>query len=82
MIQAYAPTSTHDDEEVEIFYEDVEKAMDENRSYFQYLVGDFNAKLGKRAEESEVSIESLVTTKETDVETHYSISYSNTICSQ
>lgn len=33
--------------------------MDENRSYFQYLVGDFNAKLGKREEESEVSIETF-----------------------
>ena len=56
VIQAYAPTSTHDDEEVEAFYEDVEKAIGENRSHFQYIVGDFNAKLGKREEESEVSI--------------------------
>ena len=37
--------STHDDEEVEAFYEDVEKA-----------IADFNAKLRKREEESEVSI--------------------------
>ena len=56
VIQAYAPTSTHDDEEVETFYEDVAKAMDDNRSYYQYIVGDFNAKLGKREEESEMSI--------------------------
>ena len=56
VIQAYAPTSTHDDEEVETFYEDIEKALDENRSYFQYIVGDFNAKIGKREEESETSI--------------------------
>ena len=56
MIQAYAPTSTHDDEEVETFYEDVEKAMVENRTHYQFIVGDFNAKLGKREEESETSI--------------------------
>src|SRR6202012_424302 len=55
VIQVYAPTSTHDDEEVETFYEDVEKALDENRSHYQYIVGDFNAKLGKREEESEFS---------------------------
>ncbi|XP_037028796.1 uncharacterized protein LOC119069032 [Bradysia coprophila] len=30
--------------------------MDENPSHYQYLVGDFNAKLGKREEDSEVSI--------------------------
>jgi len=56
VIQAYAPTSTHDDEEVETFYEDITTAIDENRSHYQYLVGDFNAKLGKREEESEISI--------------------------
>lgn len=47
---------THDDEEVEQFYEDVEKAMNENPSHFQYLIGDFNAKLGKREDDSEASI--------------------------
>lgn len=56
VIQAYAPTSTHDDEEVEVFYEDVAKAMEDNRAHYQYIVGDFNAKLGKREEESEISI--------------------------
>ena len=45
VIQAYAPTSTHDDEEVEAFYEDVGKAIGENRSQYQYIVGAFNAKL-------------------------------------
>jgi hypothetical protein len=59
VIQVYAPTSTHDDDEVEQFYEDVEKAMDENPSHYQYLIGDFNAKLGKREEDSEVSIGSF-----------------------
>jgi len=56
VIQAYAPTTTHDDEEIEVFYEDVSKAMDENRAHYQLLVGDFNAKLGKRSDDSETSI--------------------------
>lgn len=56
VIQAYAPTSTHDDEEVETFYEDVSKAMEENRAHYQILAGDFNAKLGKREDVSESSI--------------------------
>src|ERR1700744_6332528 len=51
VIQAYAPTSTHDDEEVEAFYEDVSTAMEENRTHYLLLVGDFNAKLGKRGED-------------------------------
>ena len=80
VIQAYAPTSTHDDEEVEQFYEDVEKAMDEDPSHYQYLIGDFNAKLGKREEEFLLAISA--STEETNVEIHYSISYSNTIYSQ
>ena len=56
VIQDYAPTSTHDGEEVETFYEDVEKATVENRTHYQFIVADFNAKLGKREEESETSI--------------------------
>jgi endonuclease/exonuclease/phosphatase family metal-dependent hydrolase len=56
LIQAYAPTSTHDDEEVETFYEDISKAMEENRTHYLFILGDFNAKLGKREEDSEISI--------------------------
>ena len=59
VIQVYAPTSTHDNKEVETLYEDVEKVLEENRTHYQYIVGDFNAKLGKREEESEVSIGSF-----------------------
>jgi len=56
VIQAYAPTTAHDDEEIESFYEDVSKAFEENRVQFQILVGDFNAKLGKREDVAETSI--------------------------
>lgn len=55
VIQAYAPTTTHD-EEVETFYEDVSRAMEENRAHYQILTGDFNAKLGKREDVAETSV--------------------------
>ena len=40
------PTSTHEDEEVEEFYEEVSKIMSENKSYYKIVKGDFNAKVG------------------------------------
>ena len=48
VIQVYAPTSTHDDEEVERFYEDVENAMKRNKTQFTFVIGDFNAKVGQK----------------------------------
>ena len=48
VIQVYAPTSTHDDEEVERFYEDVETAMRRNKTHFTFVIGDFNAKIGQK----------------------------------
>ena len=33
------PTSTHDDEEVETFNADVEKAMEENRTHYLFIAG-------------------------------------------
>lgn len=39
-----------------MFYEDVATPMEENRTHYQLIVGDFNANLGKREEESEFSI--------------------------
>lgn len=48
VIQVYAPTSSHSDEEVEAVYEDISKAMHSLETYFTVVVGDFNANLGKR----------------------------------
>lgn len=56
IIQAYAPTSTHSDEEMERFYDDVSKAMNENRTHYMMLIGDFNAKVGKKADETENAV--------------------------
>ncbi|KAG7308870.1 hypothetical protein JYU34_006132 [Plutella xylostella] len=47
LIQVYAPTSkqgTEDD--VELFYEDIETAKRENPCHYTIVMGDFNAKIG------------------------------------
>ena len=46
VVQVYASTSTHEDEEVEEFYEEVSKIVRENRSYYKIMIGDFSAKVG------------------------------------
>ena len=45
-VQVYAPTSTHEDEAVEEFYEELSKIMSENKSYYKIVIGEFNAKVG------------------------------------
>lgn len=48
VIQVYAPTSLHPDEEVEEFYDLLDEAYDEHRGCWTIKLGDFNAKLGIR----------------------------------
>uniref|UniRef100_A0AAR5PC88 Endonuclease/exonuclease/phosphatase domain-containing protein n=1 Tax=Dendroctonus ponderosae TaxID=77166 RepID=A0AAR5PC88_DENPD len=48
IIQIYAPTSTHEDEEVEIIYEDIGKALDKGKCNNDFVIGDFNATVGKK----------------------------------
>ena len=47
IIQVYAPTCDHDNETVELFYEELEKAIDKACSD-HIVMGDFNAKIGVR----------------------------------
>lgn len=56
IIQAYAPTTGHPDEEAESFYEDVARAMLENRTHYMTLIGDFNAKIGCKKDEAEIAL--------------------------
>lgn len=55
IVQTYAPTSTHEDEEVERFYEDIEKSIKDGEDKVKYtlIMGDFNAKIGKNRNENE-----------------------------
>ena len=49
VIQVYAPTSTCKEEEIEQFYEDLDKAMRQLKSQdVKIVMGDFNAKVGDR----------------------------------
>ncbi|KAI8422946.1 hypothetical protein MSG28_014049 [Choristoneura fumiferana] len=47
VIQVYAPTSSHSDDEVSEFYDDISTALRENPTFYTTVIGDFNAKLGK-----------------------------------
>ena len=47
IIQAYAPTTSHSDEEVEQFYEDLQSLIDQVPKRDElFVVGDFNSKVG------------------------------------
>uniref|UniRef100_A0A7I4Y976 Reverse transcriptase domain-containing protein n=1 Tax=Haemonchus contortus TaxID=6289 RepID=A0A7I4Y976_HAECO len=45
---AYAPTSSYEEEELEAFYMDLERLYREDHTFFNVIVGDFNAKIGSR----------------------------------
>ena len=47
VIQVYAPTSSHSDEEVEDLYEEITRTMERDKSHFKIIMGDFNAKVGQ-----------------------------------
>lgn len=53
IIQAYAPTSASEADELEVFYDNLSEALDRCPTYYTLLIGDFNAKLGRRQDESE-----------------------------
>ena len=47
VIQVYAPTSTHLDDEVEAVYDDITRALhNTTKTHFTVVMGDFNAKVG------------------------------------
>lgn len=56
IIQAYAPTSDSDEEDVEVFYEDLNTALHDSPTHFTIMMGDFNAKLGRKQDEAESSL--------------------------
>ena len=43
VINAYAPTPIADNEKVEQFYDDIERAMANSDSKYKIIIGDFNA---------------------------------------
>uniref|UniRef100_A0A0K0DRQ3 Craniofacial development protein 2-like n=1 Tax=Angiostrongylus cantonensis TaxID=6313 RepID=A0A0K0DRQ3_ANGCA len=57
----YAPSSNYDEEEVEVFYIDLERFYREGHTFFKIIIGDFYAKIGPRrsSEERHISIKGL-----------------------
>lgn len=56
IIQAYAPTSDSDEEDIEVFYEDLNTALHDSPTHYTIMMGDFNAKLGRKQDEAESSL--------------------------
>ena len=46
IIQAYLPTSSHGDQEVESVYEDIDNLNTNSKADYNVIMGDFNAKVG------------------------------------
>lgn len=53
IIQTYAPTATQNDEDIENFYDDINTALRQKPSHYTLVIGDFNAKLGHKQDDSE-----------------------------
>ncbi|KAK6731326.1 hypothetical protein RB195_007662 [Necator americanus] len=51
IINCYSPTSAADDSELDAFYHELEEVIRKEKSFHEFVVGDFNAKLGKVTEE-------------------------------
>ena len=47
IIQAYLPTSSHTNEEVDTVYEEIDNLVNNNKAYYNIVMGDFNAKTGQ-----------------------------------
>ncbi|KAK6763193.1 hypothetical protein RB195_023780 [Necator americanus] len=50
IINCYSPTSAADESELDAFYEELEEVISNEKSFYKFVVGDFNAKLGKATE--------------------------------
>ena len=46
IIQAYLPTSSHEDQEVESVYEDIDNLITNSKAHYNVIMGDFNANVG------------------------------------
>ena len=47
IIQAYLPTSSHTTEEVDTVHEEIDNLVNNNKAYYNIVMGDFNAKTGQ-----------------------------------
>ena len=54
IVQVYAPTTSHSEDEINIFYNAIDQIL-ENPSHYTIVMGDFNAKVGVRTNPSETA---------------------------
>ena len=59
IVQVYAPMTSHSEDEIDIFYNDIDKIL-ANPSHYTIVMGDFNAKVGVRTNPSETATGSFV----------------------
>ena len=52
VLNAYASASSAEDEKVEQFYDDMERAMPDSDSKCKIITGDFNPKTGTKTKEN------------------------------
>lgn len=50
------PTSNYPNENMERFYKELEDALNTHRSTCNFIIGDFNAKIGKKQDRSEAQV--------------------------
>ena len=55
VIQVYAPTTSHSEEETEDFYEQLQDTIDEDKTNATIVMGDLNAKIGINPDIKETS---------------------------
>uniref|UniRef100_A0A7I4Y8T5 Reverse transcriptase domain-containing protein n=1 Tax=Haemonchus contortus TaxID=6289 RepID=A0A7I4Y8T5_HAECO len=51
IVNCYSPHSTADEEELDAFYDQLEEIIHNEKSFYKFVVGDFNARLGEAREE-------------------------------
>ncbi|VDO86719.1 unnamed protein product [Heligmosomoides polygyrus] len=51
IINCYSPTSAADEAEMNAFYEQLEVVVRSEKSFYKFVVGDFNARIGKARED-------------------------------
>ena len=48
ILQVYTPTLEYPDEDIEIFYEQIEEVLKQTKAHdIKIIIGDFNAKVGE-----------------------------------
>jgi exonuclease III len=56
IIQVYAPRTSYEDQEVIEIYQQIENLLKDEKTYFTIIMGDFNAKIGKKEDSKETAM--------------------------